>query len=413
MIRFTAAIFSLFVLSCTSVQTPRVPAQASELKTREGVAVGIPGLKTSLQVPTCEAENGTKAEDLGECQPADEAALFDQVTHLSFGFQSVQNPPGVKPSQRDFHPKQHACLAGLWTPIAKLPKDLRVGVFAMKAPVKMVLRYSNGSPKGPKGTPPDTQPDGRGLALKLVGVPGESILDVEDARSGVMNQDFVLINTSSFFLHSPKSYPQFLASLSKGQSFVSILDPVELKVLKQTMKPTADVTSERFFSQTPYAFGADGVRRYAKYSVRPCAAETPAAVTPEEAQNPNFLRERIRARLAQKPLCLIFSVQVRAPNMDVEDAAVEWDENQAPFVDVARLTIPARQDINSPERDAFCENISFNPWNTLVENRPVGAINRARQAVYAGISRKRRMENGVNVREPKATEEFFRVVKTK
>jgi len=37
----------------------------------------------------------------------------------------------------------------------------------------------------------------------------------------------------------------------------------------------------------------------------------------------------------------------------------------------------------------FCENLSFDPWHTLPEQRPLGAINRIRLQVHSGISAKR------------------------
>jgi hypothetical protein len=96
--------------------------------------------------------------------------------------------------------------------------------------------------------------------------------------------------------------------------------------------------------------------------------------------------------------------------MKVEDATELWSEAESPFVDVARIQIPGQQDINDPSRDSYCENISFNPWNSLPENRPAGAISRARLSVYSALSRKRRIENKVSVREPMATDSFFSVL---
>jgi hypothetical protein len=41
------------------------------------------------------------------------------------------------------------------------------------------------------------------------------------------------------------------------------------------------------------------------------------------------------------------------------------------------------------ENGESCEAISFNPWNGLIEQRPLGGISRARKAVYREISRLR------------------------
>lgn len=400
--------------SANSGSTGRGPATSDNLKTRDGTLLNLPKLKLPLNIPACESVDRTKND---ECIPAGEAALFDEVTRVSFQFQTAQNPSSVKTSQRDFHARHHACMAGVWTPLDNIPTQLKRGIFGQTKPLRAVIRYSNGSPKSPAGNdmaPPDAKPDARGLAIKLVGVEGESILSVEDREPGRTNQDFVLINFPAFFLRSPKSYPVFISSITKGEtlpnglpSFLASMDPLELSVLKATNTVVADIVQQSFFSQTPYSLG----QSYAKYSVRPCQKEDVPPPSEQELKDPRFLRERIRARLDRGGICLIFAVQLKTPQMDVEDAAIEWQQSDSPFVDVAKIVIPGQQNINDSVRDEYCENTSFNPWNSLPENRPVGAINRARLEVYSGISRKRRVENLVPIREPKESDTFFNVIK--
>ena len=87
-----------------------------------------------------------------------------------------------------------------------------------------------------------------------------------------------------------------------------------------------------------------------------------------------------------------FLVQVRDPSrkkaMPVEDASVEWSEDRAPFRKVARIVIP-RQTFDTPERMGICEHLSFNPWRSLLDHRPIGGINRARRPVYEAVSQRR------------------------
>lgn len=408
-------LFVVFLLLSACQTTERKPSsEAPILSTRDQKPVFIPHLKVNLAIPACPTDMTARKDkkDKDECILTGENELFDKATKLSGEFQTAQNPPTERISQRDFHPKQHACLAGTWMPL-EVDASLKIGVFGAKLnkPVAVVLRYSNGSPKSPTGNgklPPDGMPDARGLALKLVGVPGESILAHEDTVPGEMNQDFVLINDPAFFLSGPQTYPEFLSLIRQGKPFFHLMTPTELGVLKRTNRVVPDVVAERFFSQTPYALGEE---QKVKYSVRPCVNEPVASVTEAEMTNPNFLRTRIKDRLRKNNICLIFSIQRRLPHMDVEDSAMEWKAEESPFVDVARIQIPKNQDIDDPQRDGFCENISFNPWNTLLEHRPAGGINRARLAVYSGISRKRRLENQVPIREPRAQEPFFEVLK--
>ena len=82
--------------------------------------------------------------------------------------------------------------------------------------------------------------------------------------------------------------------------------------------------------------------------------------------------------------------------MPVEDPSVEWDEQAAPFVTVARVLIPA-QEINRPEQLQFCENLSFSPWHALEAHRPLGQFNRIRRAVYQASSDYRHAQNHTEV----------------
>ena len=77
--------------------------------------------------------------------------------------------------------------------------------------------------------------------------------------------------------------------------------------------------------------------------------------------------------------------------MPVEDVSVEWDEEASKPIPVATLTIGV-QDVDSPEGRALaeeCEALAFSPGNALAEHRPMGDINRLRQAVYLASQAKR------------------------
>jgi len=47
-----------------------------------------------------------------------------------------------------------------------------------------------------------------------------------------------------------------------------------------------------------------------------------------------------------------------------------------------------------------CENTSFNPWHWLADHRPVGVMNRVRQALYAARSRFRQDQNCKDSKNP-------------
>jgi hypothetical protein len=85
--------------------------------------------------------------------------------------------------------------------------------------------------------------------------------------------------------------------------------------------------------------------------------------------------------------------------MPIEDASIEWPESQSPFVPVARIYVP-RQTFDTPERVRLARELSFNPWHSIAEHRPLGNQNRARLRIYSELSRLRQAMNGEPHIEP-------------
>jgi len=90
--------------------------------------------------------------------------------------------------------------------------------------------------------------------------------------------------------------------------------------------------------------------------------------------------------------------------MPIEDPTIDW---KSPYQKIATLKIPA-QTFEYPEQVKFCENLSYTPWHSLPEHRPLGGINRPRKQVYELISRLRNRLNNVPHKEP-TTEEFLSI----
>jgi hypothetical protein len=101
-----------------------------------------------------------------------------------------------------------------------------------------------------------------------------------------------------------------------------------------------------------------------------------------------------------------FLVQLRIDTdaMPIQDPTVRWKELASPFRKVATIRIPAQDFTGKPRKD-FAEALSFTPWHSLPEHRPLGGINRVRRAVYETISTLRHEANDVPRREPMPDEE--------
>ena len=109
----------------------------------------------------------------------------------------------------------------------------------------------------------------------------------------------------------------------------------------------------------------------------------------------------MQAWLAGSEAVFEFLVQfhVDPSRTPIEDPGKPWSEVVAPFHKAATLRIPP-QSFDSPTQMEFAENLSFTPWHSLPEHRPLGGINRARKVAYREVSIFRHDRNGVRREEP-------------
>ena len=307
---------------------------------------------------------------------------------------SLKNSHVQGPMTRDVHAKHHGCVTAQFQVNNQvLPPNLRVGVFAQNKTYPTWIRFSNGNSSN---TNPDIKGDVRGMAVKLMQVPGQKLLPGQENAS---TQDFMLINNKEFFIENMQDYIQFSEATAKGNlslaKFAITHPRVMYRIYTIFNKETINPVETEFFSSTAYKLGNTAV----KYKVRPCHA--PQSTMPPNP-GPDYLREALSQSLSQGEACFEFMVQANNGNlqqMPVENATVAWPESISPYVPVARLTIP-QQNFESPQQMDFCENLSFTPWHTLPEHKPLGVHNRVRKSVYELVSSFRHEFNGVQRREP-------------
>src|SRR5262249_17219432 len=140
-----------------------------------------------------------------------------------------------------------------------------------------------------------------------------------------------------------------------------------------------------------------GDNRAVKYSAKPSREITSAPL----ASGDNFLRDAMTSTLAANDVDFDFFVQLNTDSTrtPIEDPSIEWKEQDSPFHKVATIHIP-RQQFATTERDVLAETLSFTPWHSLPEHRPLGGINRARKVVYEAISLYRHHANQIGRLEP-------------
>ncbi|GAA3052695.1 peroxidase family protein [Streptomyces glomeratus] len=263
-----------------------------------------------------------------------------------------------------------------------LPADLRVGFARPGAEYPAIVRLSNAS--GIRQG--DGSPDLRGAAVRVRVTEREShdllatshpVSHARDAR------EFVAFARAMAGARTPlqKAFGLFV-KLPLAVGLVTA-NRMRRTVRAATRHTVTSLAAETYFSRGAVLWGAAGPVRYL---LRPAPGTAPAL--PPDRKDPDFLHREIAQRLARTDVVFELCVQrfVDERRTPVEDASVEWAH--APVVPVARLTVPS-QDVDEARARAAAERIdalSFNPWYTTDEFRPLGNINRARKAAYRASS---------------------------
>ncbi|WP_347911311.1 catalase family protein [Pseudomonas grandcourensis] len=297
---------------------------------------------------------------------------------------------------RDAHAKAHGCVKAEVQVLPELPGELRQGVFSEPGKTwQATMRLSNGNAY-PQF---DSIRDARGMAIKLLDVPGKQLLS---DRQGPGEQDFVMFSHPNFFVSNVAEYRQNVAAQADGKKMLAFFpgwDPRawqlrHLFIALATLAPApSSPTQTTYFSVSPYKFGEAN----AKFRVMPDPDSCPAYNLPEQNRKlPNFLRNALNQQLStdRMPACFALQIQRQDANkyMPIEDTSIEWRESDAPFETVARIRVPA-QDFDTPALNLQCDNQSFNPWFGIEAHRPIGGINRLRKAVYEAVSDYRHRRN--------------------
>ncbi len=327
-----------------------------------------------------------------ETIPPGEAEYTEDLIATMKGQMIKDNPTGIM--RRDAHAKMHGVVRAEFIVGPNLPPELRIGVFKEPKTYQAWIRFSNGA--GP--IKPDKDKDIRGMAIKLMGVPGEKILAEEKNEQ---THDFILASTNVFMTKDVKETSDGAKALF-GSIFAKIWFLTHLRVgwnFYKSNRKFANPLQIRYFSCTPYRFGNHGA---VKYSAIPQFL-TPDTIPDDPADD--YLRLAMMKQLKDGDALFDFAVQLQtdADAMPIEDAGYEWPESMSPFRKVATIRIK-QQDFTSAEQTEFGENLSFSPWHALPEHRPLGGINRARKVIYAHISTYRHMRNQADRKEPSSWE---------
>lgn len=380
------------------------------------VVAAIGGCKTGGAVESATLNTPTQPDgpssiehdpELGESiWPGEEAATQGISANLQAAVKAHHQSSGK--ARRDAHPKAHGCVLAEFKVNETLSANLQHGVFQPGASYPAWIRFSNGDSDPDRA---DGKGDGRGMAIKLMNVPGQKLLDDEQGT-----QDFVMINHPVFFINDPKKYLDLTTALGSSNPLVKLGAPGALGFEGSAiaaailLKKIANPLTTRYWSMVPYQLGTGDDRQVMKYSAKPCMASSNIP-SPVQLLDKNYLSKSMKKTLDNGGACFEFLVQARDPRtvgadaLGIESSTTEWSESEAPFVKVATVTIK-KQQFSSTAQQNFCENLSFTPWHAVADHRPLGGVNRIRRVVYKEISTLRRGLNHVTATEPTGNETF-------
>ena len=349
------------------------------------------------------------ADDV-ETIPVDEA---DDIQRVIQALEVILARSQAKSGQfrADVHVKTHGYAQGEFGVLPNLPEELAQGLFEHDGVYPAVVRFSNAASHAQL----DAVPDGRGMAIKVLGMEGDVVL--ADEQRGP-TQDFVMINHPVFFARNVKDYLRLEQVIVQADdsSLVTLQgaltggdwNPLHwhwremLAVARIAGQLPAHPASNTYFSMAPIRFG----KYVAKYRAKPAGDrhDSYLDLVKRLGSQADAMRLALEETLRTQEVLFEFQVQLRTAEqtMPIEDATVEWPESESPYRTVAHLLLP-RQEIELLRQQDAYQNLSFSVWHALAAHRPLGGINRVRRRAYALSCDWRRQQAGAKSADPPNT----------
>jgi hypothetical protein len=274
---------------------------------------------------------------------------------------------------------------------------LAKGMFAKPGVYPATVRFGNSDPR--KNS--DFKADVRSLSFSVDLTQGTTATESHSGR-----QDFSLQNTKTLPINDATAFlalSKVLTASNPAAALWSLSFKDKLRVLRtltlvqpqmhQTIRPYQQL---RYESNVPFRHGSIDV---VKYSASP-SVNNPA--NPLDNKNPNGLQDELIRHVQEDSKMSSFDFGVQFLDRDkmtywgkrhdadfwIENASIKWNEAEAPFYTIGRLTLLAKSHLQ-PEA---ARQVYFDvTGNSTPDSTPVGSINRARWPSEVA-SRKARLE---------------------
>ncbi len=328
-----------------------------------------------------------------------EEAFLDSIIADMAAYMRRHYAPGK--FQRAGNTKTHGIVRGEFVVRDDVPPEWHHGVLAEPRTFRAWVRFAGPGP----ASPPDIEEVGvLSIAAKLMGVPGPKLLD--DER---FTQDLLGVSTPTFVTPDTRSNVQLQRWSLRNASpfyFMNLHDSHVLDSIMQLLwtKTQSSPLEGDYFSCVPYLLGEGQAMQYSFATRRKRRTRVPRLpLRPPD----NYLRDAMVKTLADEKVefDVLLQVQTDPFLMPIENAGVLWPTKLSPRVPAAVLRIP-KQTFDSPEQLDFARVLTYNPWHSIAEHRPLGNQSRARKRMYFELSRLRQGANAVEHYEPTGDEEF-------
>jgi len=328
-----------------------------------------------------------------------EEAFLDSIIDSFRTQMSLLWKPGK--FERGGNTKTHGIVRGEFIVHDNLPAELRHGIYAESRTFPAWVRFSG---PGPYITPDIDDVGFMSISIKLMGVPGPKLMDEEK-----FTQDMFGVSTPTFVTPDTIANAQLQIESVKNATILYFVNFHRSHILDLVMQSLWTKTQSSpfeapYFSCVPYLLGEGQAMQY---SVWPKSSHrTPIPRLPLRPPD-DYLRNAMVASLAQGDVELDIRLQLQKDPrlMPLENNAVLWPEKLSPRISAATLRLP-RQKFDSPAQLDFARLLSYNPWHSIAEHRPLGNQSRARLRMYDTLSKLRHSMNGVPLYEPTGEEVF-------
>src|SRR5438105_5552399 len=360
--------------------------------------------------------------DIDSVSPDFEANLETVVKGVERYVSASVATEGTGHAVRFAHAKAYGFVRGEVEILDGLPTEYAQRIYARPGSHDALIRFSNGAAHLGSDT---TLPTGTGLALKIFGIAGRTMLD-DEPDSGTF--DYANINAPVFFCNTVAHYlfihnlftalPGYFAQGKPGRNrfyhdyltgkgtlaaddwiwdelfaFLTVAKIPAINLLLSTYWTMGAVRHGDYIAKVRIAPAAAFAERVAHRSMLPNSAH-------------EVYRPALVAELQARPYEFDIQVQLCTDleRMPVQDVTVEWSEQLSPSVTVAKLRIP-QQDISGEDNLEKMDRLSFTPWRVTAEHAPLGETMRLRKEVYRRASILRHQLNKQARREPRSIAE--------